>query len=140
MIIALGSFLITSIMKIIAAKSAAQGAIMKAALNNYKEERAERSELNSLDSKWSFSFTRRTIALLIVGSVVAVPILAPIFSPVAVSYCTPTGSETSGLWGLLSWNVETLSCKLTQGITIMPWHGQLVAVVTGAYFGGRVTR
>jgi hypothetical protein len=143
-IIALGSFLVTSVMKIFAAKSADNSLIMKAALNNHKEEAAERAAMNALDTPSSFAFTRRIIALTVIFSIVAVPTLTPligsllgIVTPV-VSNCSMNPDTTSLLFGLFSFSNAEMECIAGSGILLLPWHSQIVAIVIGAYFGDKV--
>lgn len=143
-IITLGSFLVTSVMKIFAQKSADQGRIMDAALKNHTVEAAERASLNAKDTRSSFAFTRRIIALSVVASVVVIPLTSPwlasiigIAGPI-VSNCSLNPDTTSLLWGIFSWTNADLVCTAGAGILVMPWHSQIVAVVIGAYFGDKV--
>ncbi len=143
-IITLASFLVTSVMKIFAAKSANQTRIMESALKNASAVREDRGAINALDSRKNFAFVRRVIALSVIGSVVVLPLLAPLllsilgFAPIAIQSCTPDGDTTSFVWGLISWDADDMNCLNHEGIIIMPWHSQLVAVIVGAYFGDKV--
>ena len=92
-IIALGSFLVTSVMKIISAKSEANADMIKSAMMVNKQENDQVKFLTGMDNKSSFAFTRRTLAQGVVGAVVVVPVLAPIFG-IGVAHCS-TGGETT---------------------------------------------
>jgi len=142
--ITLASFIVTSVMKIFAQKSENQSRIMDSALRSHSQEANERESLNNKDSY--FSFTRRFIAISIITAIVIIPIATPLIVAilhmpvVLVSNCTADVDTTKLIWGLLSWSTSDFDCLAGQGIMIMPWHSQMVAVVIGAYFGDKVTK
>jgi len=143
-IITLGSFLVTSVMKIFAQKSANQAQIMDAALRSHRQEGEQREALNSKDTH--FAFTRRFIAISVIVAIVLIPIVTPLLisimglEVVLVSNCTSNVDSSSLIWGLVSWSSGEMDCLAGQGIMVMPWHSQLVAVIIGAYFGDRVSK
>ncbi len=143
-IITLGSFLVTSVMKIFAQKSANQAQIMDAALRSHRQEGEQRDSLNSKDTH--FAFTRRFIAISVIVAIVIIPIATPLIisilglDVVLVSNCTSNPDSSSLIWGLISWSSSDMDCLAGQGIMVMPWHSQLVAVIIGAYFGDRVSK
>ena len=77
-----------------------------------------------------FSFTRRTIALASVASIVVAPILGVLLIPdLPVSYGF---SETFSGWFSYA---DTITWTTGTGIVITPIHSHLVYAIAGMYFG-----
>ena len=136
----IGTFLITAIIKIWAAKSEANARAMEAAITRYRAEAEERKAIRAI-SNFGFSFTRRVLAIGVVGSVVIVPLVAPVFDPfIPISICSQASTGTEVLFGLFSYDNAKLACTNTNGIQVMPFHVDMVFMVLGFYLGDRVTK
>lgn len=80
-----------------------------------------------------FSFTRRTIALASIASVIVLPILGSIFYPnLPISYGF---AESIGGFLFFSDPTDTLVWTTGTGIVITPMHSHLVYAIAGMYFG-----
>lgn len=80
-----------------------------------------------------FSFTRRTIALASVASIIVLPILGSIFYPnLPISY-----GFTESLGGFLFFTdpKDALVWTTGTGVVITPMHSHLVYAIAGMYFG-----
>jgi hypothetical protein len=80
----------------------------------------------------SFQFTRRTIALTVIFSVVMLPKLAALGGAPVVVFTS--GEEVSYLWGLFSSSAGTVLYTVA-GIPITPLDTHLAASIAGLYFG-----
>lgn len=80
----------------------------------------------------TFQFTRRTIALTVIFSVVLLPKLAALGGAPVVVFTS--GSEVSYLWGLFSSSAGTVLFTVA-GVPITPLDTHLAAAVAGLYFG-----
>ena len=134
----LGTFALTALIKIWAAKSQAQAKAMETAIKGYREEAEERKSIRESTNK-GFAFTRRILALSVIGAVVVVPLLAPLLTPfVPVSMCTQAGAETQVFWGLFSYDNSALACTNSTAVQVMPFHVDMAMMVLGFYFGSKV--
>lgn len=80
-----------------------------------------------------FSFTRRTIALASVFSIVVLPLVAAVFMPyLPISY-----GFTEAVGGFLFFTdpTDTLVWTTGTGIVLGPIHTHLVYAIAGMYFG-----
>jgi len=140
LITGLGTFALTAVLKIWAAKSEAQAKAMEVALRGHQAEAEERKAIREVKDK-GFSFTRRVLALSVVGAIVVLPLLAPVFSPfIPVSFCTQAGADTQVFWGLFSYDNSKLVCTNSTALQVLPFHVDMGMMVLGFYFGGRVTK
>lgn len=77
-----------------------------------------------------FSFTRRTIALAAIASIIVAPILGAMLIPnLPVSY-----GFTESFTGWFSY-ADTITWTTGTGIVITPIHSHLVYAIAGMYFG-----
>lgn len=85
------------------------------------------------------SFTRRTIAIMTVFSVIVLPMLAPMFfyTDVTVGYT----EWNPGFW-FFTEGSEVVKWKevTSDSLVITPLHTHLVSAITGFYFGNKVGR
>jgi hypothetical protein len=83
-------------------------------------------------SEPGFQWTRRTIAILSILSIVVVPILAGWLTPeVFITY----GWEETKNGFLFFGGGETMRWATGSGIVLAPFHTHLVAAIAGLYFG-----
>lgn len=84
----------------------------------------------------SYQFTRRIIALSIVGAVVILPKLLPL---IGIDVTVGWTEVVSGFWW---WSDDTTVIKwhTVQGLALTPWDNHLVASVIGFYFGNSVVK
>lgn len=80
----------------------------------------------------TFQFTRRTMALTVVFSVVLLPKLAALGGAPVVVFTS--GQEVSYLWGLFSSSAGTVLYTVA-GVPITPLDTHMAAAMTGLYFG-----
>jgi hypothetical protein len=83
-------------------------------------------------SEPGFQFTRRTIALAVVLSVVVVPILAGWISPVSISY---GWHETTSGFMFFTEGRDMVKWAVGSGIIITPVYTHLLYAISGMYFG-----
>lgn len=83
-----------------------------------------------------FSFTKRTIALTIIGSIIALPkIVAAFFPEIPV---TVGWTELQGGFWFFTEDKEAVVWKTVQGLTLTPLDTHAVMAVLGMYFGHSV--
>ena len=129
----LGSSLFSGIMTMMAAKSKAQADFMKAALQQQKSDNEH--QVSQLKADKGFSFTRRVIALTVVG-VTGLVILAPAFFNVPT--IVETVLETEQLFGLFS-NKEVIH-TVVDGFILPEWWSTAFTSIIGLYFGHSMTK
>ena len=84
----------------------------------------------------AFQFTRRTIALSIVGAVVILPKVLPLLGiPVTVGWT----EVQSGFWFWSDDETKVVWHTVT-GLALTPWDNHLVASIIGFYFGNSVVK
>ena len=80
-----------------------------------------------------FVFTRRTIALSAVFSIIVLPLVAPLFFPyLPISY---GATEAVGGFWFFSDPTDTLVWTTGTGLVLGPIHTHLVYAIAGMYFG-----
>jgi hypothetical protein len=80
-----------------------------------------------------FSFTRRTIAILSVISIVVLPIIASMaFPDFALSY---GWVENKGGFWFFTEGKDIMKYTTLAGMTILPFHTHLLAAIVAMYFG-----
>ena len=80
-----------------------------------------------------FQFTRRTIALAAVFSIIVLPILAGVFNPhipISIGW-----EETKQGIFFLTDNAQRMTWATGTGIMLAPIHTHLIYAITGMYFG-----
>lgn len=99
-------------------------------MESLSKSNARIQEAREYDDK-GYSFTRRTIAISAVASIVVLPVLAAILFPgLPISY----GFTES--WSSLFGGGEGVIWTSGTGIVITPMHSHLVYAIAGMYFGG----
>jgi hypothetical protein len=79
-----------------------------------------------------YSFTRRTIALMSVASIIVLPIVGALIDPnLFINY----GFAEQAGGGLFTKSHEALIWATGTGVTIAPIHTHLVYAIAGMYFG-----
>ena len=77
-----------------------------------------------------FAFTRRVLAFTAFFSIVALPLVAAAWFPgLPITYGFP---ESDGLWFFTN---ENLHFTQTYGLTLLPFHVDIVMAIIGMYFG-----
>lgn len=129
----LGSTVLAAVLKIWGMKQQAkqeQHSMMMQALGAKME---ERTEIRANTDK-GFTWTRRTIALAAVFSVIVLPKIAAIMFP----YLPVTVGWTEwvpGFWPFVDGS-DKLTWHVAKGLVITPMDTQLVSAIAGLYFGG----
>ena len=120
----LASTLLAGGLKIFEAKAAATRAMLEALNAN--------AVVRSNAGSTGFQFTRRMIALMVVGSVIVLPKLAALWGvPVSI----PAQPHSLGLlWGLFS-SVSSEVYVTVAGLPITTLDTHMCAAITGLYFG-----
>jgi len=86
------------------------------------------------------AWTRRTIALSVVLSVIVLPKLAALFVPdLHVSYGW-TETTTGWLWGLFGGNDQSLMWHEVKGLAITPLDTHVAMMIAGLYFGPSIVK
>jgi len=84
----------------------------------------------------SFQFTRRIIALSLVGAIVILPKVLPLVGiPVTIGWT----EVESGFW-FWSDDKTNVVWHTVEGLALTPWDNHLVASVIGFYFGSSVVK
>ena len=127
----LGGFLLTAVGKLISLK-------MKMSQHRHQmlmEKIGARTKAVNDAREWDapgYSFTRRTIALLSVASIIVLPIVATAFNPdLFINY----GFAEAIGGGWFTQSHDALVWATGTGITIGPIHTHLVYAIAGMYFG-----
>lgn len=127
-----GSFLMSSAVSIINTRMKAKARANELLIASSKASGKLVKEAREYENK-GFQWTRRTIALLAVGSIIVLPKIVCLIHPetnVWVSWSEMTG----GFWPFSDPKSELIWKQMT-GILITPLDTHLVAAVTGLYFG-----
>ncbi len=79
-----------------------------------------------------FSFTRRTIAIVSVLSIVVAPIIASMFLPdFTLQYGWVESRSPAWFFGAK----DVMKYTLLSGMTILPFHTHIISAIVGLYFG-----
>ena len=79
------------------------------------------------------AFTRRTIALLSVGAIIVLPLLAAVFQPdLVLNYGWV--QNKGGFW-FFSEGRDVMKFITLGGMTILPFHTHTISAIIGLYFG-----
>ena len=138
MITMLGSTVLGGVMSIWSQSIKAKQAEQKMLLARSKVQTAAFKEAREYDNK-GFQWTRRIIALIAVFAIVLLPKLMPVLSP-----------DTSVIVGYLEFKPGFLFIEgkevmkwvpmAARGVVITPLDTNLVAAITGLYFGGSLVK
>ena len=129
----IGTTIIASIIKLLAQKMENAKANHQMMMQAFAAQAAERKEIRE-STNVRFQWTRRTIALSAVFSIVVLPKLAAVFYPdmaVTVGWTETTG----GLWPFIG-EGNKLVWNVAQGLVITPLDTHLMSAIAGLYFGG----
>ena len=128
----LGSALMSSFMTIWGKKAETQNKMMDLAMQQFQVTKADTSEARA---NTKMEFTRRIIALSMVGAVFVLPAIAAIFGLFPITYgwteFDPGGFFTVGR-DVLKW------ITIQGGFVITPLHTHAVMSIIGMYFGVRM--
>lgn len=138
----LGSALFSGLMTMWSMKLKAKAQEQKALIERATLENDIFTRAREYKGNKGFQFTRRTIALLCIFSIIVLPLvmagIAPIFGwDITVNYGY-TAIE-SGFW---FWSDDETVVKwvAVSGLTITPMHSQIVSSIIGMYFGNSVVK
>lgn len=129
----LGSTLMAAVLKYVGAKLQAERERHNMMMQALGARIEERREIRAIENE-GFTWTRRTIALLSVLSIIVLPKVAAILYP----YLPVTVGWTEwvpGFWPFKDGS-EQLTWHVARGLVITPLDTHLVAAVAGLYFGG----
>lgn len=125
------------ILKIMAAKAAAAAKAQEYLMARSESDHKHRVEMASAGTP-GFQFTRRLIALGVIGSVIILPKLAAVFAPeIAVTYGWTTTTE-GWLWGLFGGDRESAVWHTVNGLVITPLDTHVTMAIAGLYFGASI--
>jgi hypothetical protein len=129
----LGSTVLAAVLKVWGMKQQAQREQHNMMMQALGAKIDERREIRGIEDK-GFQWTRRTIALATVLSVIVLPKVAAIlypYLPVTVGWT----EWSPGFWPFKSGS-EQLVWHVAKGLVITPLDTHLVSAIAGLYFGG----
>lgn len=121
------------IMKLIGMKVQAGQARDEAMLRKYEAEAQERENIRTNKNE-SFQWTRRTIALMAIGSIVVLPKVVGLIDP-SIPITLGWTEWQSGFWPFTSGS-DQLTWHIARGVVITPLDTHLASAIAGLYFGG----
>jgi len=106
--------------------------LMEKAGMNLEMRKVANTQSKYKDVRW----TRRTIAISVIGAGFVWPLLAPIFNiPVTMGWTELQG----GFWPFTSAKENMIWHSVTQGVVLTPLVTHTVAMIIGFYFGGSIS-
>lgn len=137
----LGSTILGGVMSLFSKSQESKHERELALIGRYDKEKAERNYIRRSTNK-TFSFTRRTIALVSILSIIMLPKIAALLAAafdwplfVTVGY----HEVQSGFWFFTD-DKDTVTWKEAAGLAITPLDTHLVSAIVGLYFGNKIGR
>lgn len=95
-----------------------------------------RSRARNYKGSKSYEFTRRIIALSVVGAIIILPKVLPLLG---IDVTVGWTEVVTGFW-FWSDDVTQLKWQTITGLAVTPWDNHLVAAIIGFYFGNSVVK
>lgn len=129
----LGSTILSGILKLIGARTQQRQAQHDMMMARFDAEAGERQNIREVKQE-GFQWTRRTIALMSIFSIIVLPKVVGVIDP-SIPITLGWTEMQSGFWPFIE-GAEKMKWHIARGVVITPLDTHLASAIAGLYFGG----